>query len=175
MAFTILAQIGEENPESVLATTIFSYSISSILTGAVFYLMGKFKLGSLIGFFPRHILLGCIGGVGWFLFATGVEVTAGLEGNLEYNLTTLKQLTQIDTVFLWVVPLALAIFLVIVRCWIKHPLTDAAYFILIIAVFYFFVAALQNLHLDELRAQGWMFDVPEAGVPFYHFYTLFSK
>ena len=175
MAFTILAQIGEDNPKSVLATTILSYSISSVLTGAVFYLMGKFKLGSLIGFFPRHILLGCIGGVGWFLFATGVEVTAGLKGNLEYNIPTLKQLTQIDTIFLWTVPLVLAILLVIARCWVKHPLTDAGYFISIIAIFYFFVAALQDLHLDDLRAEGWVFDAPEAGVPFYHFYTLFGK
>lgn len=27
---------------------------------------------------PRHILIGCIGGVGWFLLATGFEVSARL-------------------------------------------------------------------------------------------------
>ena len=175
MAFTILARVGEDKPDSVRATTILAYSASSVLTGAVFYLMGKCRLGSLIGFFPRHILIGCIGGVGWFLFATGVEVSARLDGNLEYNLTTLQKLVRYDTVFLWTVPLVLAIMLVILKYWVKHPLTDAGYFITIIVLFYFFVAALPNLSFDALRAQGWVFDAPEYGVPFYHFYTLYGK
>ncbi len=45
MAFTILTKIGEDNPKSVLATTILSFSISSILTGVVFFLMGACRLG----------------------------------------------------------------------------------------------------------------------------------
>src|SRR5271168_3460937 len=32
MAFTIMAKVGEENPEAVIATTITSYAISSVLT-----------------------------------------------------------------------------------------------------------------------------------------------
>jgi sulfate permease, SulP family len=94
MAFTILNKVGAENQKSVLATTILSFSISSILTGVVFFLMGACRLGSLIGFFPRHILIGCIGGVGWFLVATAVEVSARIEGNLDYNLATLSKLFQ---------------------------------------------------------------------------------
>ena len=175
MAFTILARVGEDKPDSVRATTILAYSASAVLTGAVFYVMGRCRLGSLIGFFPRHILIGCIGGVGWFLFATGVEVSARLEGNLEYNLTTMQKLIRHDTIFLWTVPLILAIMLVTLKHWVKHPLTDAGYFISIIVLFYFFVAALPNLSFDALRAQGWVFDAPESGVPFYHFYTLYGK
>ena len=172
MAFTILAQVGEDNPKSVLATTILSYSLSSILTGAVFYLMGRCHLGSLIGFFPRHILIGCIGGVGWFLVATGLEVSARLNGNLEYNLITLQKLFESDTVALWTVPLALAITLTIAKRWVKYALTDAAYFLSIIVIFYFFVAAIPNLNLDDLRSKGWVFEAPEAGVAFYQFYSL---
>ena len=175
MAFTILARVGEENPRAVLATTILSYSLSSVLTGAVFYLMGKCKLGSLIGFFPSHILMGCIGGVGWFLVATGLEVSARLDGNLEYNMTTLRKLFEIETIFLWMIPLVLAIVLLFVKRWVKHSLTDATYFLSIIAIFYFFVAAIPDLVLPELRAKGWVFDAPEAGVPFYHFYSLYGK
>jgi sulfate permease, SulP family len=52
VAFTILNKIGEENSKSVLATTILSFAISSILTGTVFFIMGACGLGSLIGFFP---------------------------------------------------------------------------------------------------------------------------
>ena len=52
MAFTILQKVGDDNPKAVLATTILSFALSSILTGTVFFLMGACRLGSLIGFFP---------------------------------------------------------------------------------------------------------------------------
>ena len=175
MAFTILAQVGEENPKSVLATTILSYSLSSVLTGVVFYMMGRCRLGFLIGFFPRHILIGCIGGVGWFLVATGVEVSARLDGSLEYNLPTLKKLAQADTVALWTIPLALAFILLTIKRWVTHSLTDAAYFLSIMAIFYFFVTAIPDLDLSDLRSKGWVFAAPEAGAPFYHFYTLYGS
>lgn len=174
MALTILHQVGEDNPRSVLATTILSYSLSSVVTGAVFYLMGRCKLGSLIGFFPRHILIGCIGGVGWFLVATGLEVSARLDGSLEYNWTTLQKLVHHDTILLWIIPLLLAVVLLGAKRFIKHPLVDATYFLSIIAVFYIVVVAVPSLKLSELRAKGWIFEAPEANVPFYHFYSLYG-
>ena len=72
-------------------------------------------------------------------------------------------------------PLALAIILLFAKRWIKHPLTDATYFISIIFVFYVFEWALPNLSLPELRSRGWVFEAPKAGVPFYHFYTLYGE
>ncbi|KAL9604536.1 MAG: hypothetical protein Q9219_000501 [cf. Caloplaca sp. 3 TL-2023] len=174
MAFQILTKVGDNNPKAVLATTILSYSISSVVTGVVFFLMGKCRLGTLIGFFPRHILISCIGGVGFFLVVTGVEVSARLDGNLNYDLGTLKELFEADTVALWIVPLALAILLFLVKHWVKHPLVDATYFISIIAIFYFFVAAIDKLELPDLRSKGWVFRAPDANIPFYHFYTLYD-
>lgn len=173
MAFTILQTVGEENPKSVLATTILSFAISSILTGVVFFLMGACRLGSLIGFFPRHILIGCIGGVGWFLVATGVEVSARLPGNLEYNLDTLKQLFRADTILLWIIPLLLAITLLIVQRFVKSNLLVGGYFLSVGAVFYFFKFAL-DIPMETFHSRGWVFDPPPAGNPWYHFYTLYD-
>ncbi|KAJ9639292.1 hypothetical protein H2204_003903 [Knufia peltigerae] len=173
MAFTIMSKVGEENTKSVLATTILSFSISAILTGAVFFLMGACRLGSLIGFFPRHILIGCIGGVGWFLVATGVEVSARLPGNLEYNLETVKQLLRGDTILLWTIPLLLAIVLLIVQRFVKSNLLVGGYFISVAAIFYFFKFAL-GVSMDTFHSHGWVFDPPPAGNPWYHFYTLYD-
>ena len=145
------------------------------MTGITFFLMGQCRIGVLIGFFPRHILLGCIGGVGLFLFTPGLEVSGRLEGSFEYNVQTLQELFQIEKLALWMVPLALAITLLIAKRWIKHPLTDATYFISIIAVFYFFEWIVPDLSLPGLRSKGWVFDAPEAGVPFYHFYSLYGR
>jgi len=175
MAFTILNQVGENRPKAVIATTILSYSLSSILTGAVFFALGYLKLGSLTGFFPRHILVGCIGGVGWFLVATGLEVSARLDGNLSYDLETLQLLVEPATLVLWTVPLFLAIILIIIQRFIKHPLIVPLYFLSIPAVFYLAVLAVPNLDIALLRDRGWVFELPQAGVPFYHFYTLYGQ
>ena len=173
MAFTILNKIGDDHPESVLATTILAFSLSSILTGAVFFLMGACGLGALIGFFPRHILIGCIGGVGWFLVATGVEVSARISGNLNYDLATAKQLIRADTILLWTIPLGLAIILLTIQRFVKSNLLVGGYFISVAALFYFFKFAL-DIQMETLHSRGWVFDSPPADNPWYHFYTLYD-
>ncbi|CCX32397.1 Similar to Uncharacterized protein C24H6.11c; acc. no. Q09764 [Pyronema omphalodes CBS 100304] len=174
MAYTILNEVGQDNPKSVLATTILSYAISSVLTGAVFFLLGYLKLGSLIGFFPRHILVGCIGGVGWFLMATGLEVCARLNGNLSYDLDTLALLFKPGTLILWTIPLALACVLILAQKKIKHPLFMPLYFLSIPIIFHVIVALVPSLDIHMLREKGWVFDAPQSGAPFWHFYTLYD-
>ncbi|TAQ88320.1 hypothetical protein B7494_g3343 [Chlorociboria aeruginascens] len=168
MAFTIMKTVGEDNPEAVIATTITSYAISSILTGIVFFLMGTCGFGYIVGFIPRHILIGCIGGVGWFLVATGFEVTARLDGNLNYNGDTLRKMFEADTVALWTIPFALAIFLY----WSEQKVHSKYYlsgFILSIpAIFYFFVFSLDELDTSNLRKKGWIFEGPEADFKLVH-------
>lgn len=173
MALTILNSIGEDNKKAVLATTILSFSISSVLTGIVFFLLGACRLGSLIGFFPRHILIGCIGGVGFFLFVTGIEVSARLPGELQYNLDTLKQLFRGDTVGLWVLPFGLAIVLKALQHFIKSNMLVGGYFISVAIIFYIFKFAL-HVPMDTLHSQGWVFDSPPSGNPWYHFWTLYD-
>ena len=126
MAYTILNRVGAENTDAVLATTIISFSISCVTTGLVFAIMGTARLGALIGFTPRHLLIGLIGGVGYFLLATGVEVSARLPGNLEYNLDTLRQLFRLNTVFLWTVPLVLALVLLTIQRFVRSKYTVGA-------------------------------------------------
>ncbi|KAE8453806.1 hypothetical protein EG329_009318 [Mollisiaceae sp. DMI_Dod_QoI] len=174
MAFMILATVGEENPQAVIATTITSYAISSILTGLVFFLMGVCGFGYIVGFIPRHILIGCIGGVGWFLIATGFEVTAVLDGNLNYNIPTLKKMFTPDTLVLWSIPFILAV----VLYWSQHKITSKyylpTYILTIPAVFYFFVISMDQLDIGSLRETGWIFDGPDAGEPWWYFYTLYD-
>jgi sulfate permease, SulP family len=174
MAFAIVAEVGEDNPKAVVATTILAFSISSIITGLVFFVLGALKLGSLIGFFPRHILVGCIGGVGWFLFVTGIEVSARLDGNLSYTLDTIRALIQPDTLPLWLTPLALAVLLMIIQRRWEHPLIVPLYFMCVPVVFYIVILLIPNLGIADLRRAGWVFEAPEADQPWWHFYTLYG-
>ncbi|KAB8236282.1 sulfate transporter family protein [Aspergillus alliaceus] len=173
MAFTILARVGQDNPRSVIATTILAFSVSSVLTGLVFFLMGTCKLGSLIGFFPRHILIGCIGGVGFFLLQTGVEVSARLPGSLEYTIPTLEKLFHSDTVALWIIPLLLAIGLLVLKRFVRSNFLVGGYFIAVAILFY--IAKLSaSVPMDTLRESGWVFEAPSSNNPWWHFYTLYD-
>lgn len=174
MAATITDLVGEENPEAVIATTITSYALSAMLTGSVFFLMGQFKFGYLVGFIPRHILIGCIGGVGWFLVATGFEVSARLDGSLNYDLDTLRKLFQADTVALWLIPLVLAVILFYAQTKFTSKFFLPLYITAIPLVFYFFVLSLDTLEPDNLRDKGWIFEGPPPGEPWWYFYTLYQ-
>jgi len=174
MAFTIMAKVGEDNPKAVIATTITSYALSSILTGFVFFLMGIFGFGYIVGFIPRHILIGCIGGVGWFLIATGFEVTARLDGNLNYDSATLQKMLAPDTWILWLVPFVLAITLYWSQRRIGSKYYLPMYILMIPFVFYFFVLSLDGLQPGNLRKTGWIFEGPDAGEPWWYFYTLYG-
>ncbi|KAJ5892531.1 hypothetical protein N7504_009222 [Penicillium tannophilum] len=173
MAFAIMNRIGKDNPQSVIATTILAFSVSSVLTGLVFFLMGVFGLGSLIGFFPRHILIGCIGGVGYFLLQTGVEVSARLPGSMEYNLETLEKLFHADTVALWIIPLSLAIGLLVLKRFIRSNFLVGAYFIAV-AVMFYIIVLIARVPMDTLHQKGWAFDAPSSNNPWYHFYSLYD-
>lgn len=118
---------------------------------------------------------GCIGGVGFFLFVTGIEVSARLDGNLEYTLDTGRQLIRADTVLLWTIPLALAVLLLIIKHFKQSPYIVPAFFISIAAIFYIVVTATKSLNLANMRRQGWVFAAVKAGVPWYHFYSYYGK
>lgn len=174
MAMTITGIVGDDSPDAVIATTITSYALSSMLTGTVFYLMGKFKFGYIVGFIPRHILIGCIGGVGWFLVATGFEVTARMNGSLEYDFDTLKRLMQADTVPLWLIPFILAVILFCGQTRVASKFFLPGFIVAIPVLFYIVVLSVSSLNPDMLRDQGWIFVGPPVGEPWWYFYTLYS-
>lgn len=174
MTYTIMNQMGSENPAAVRATVITSYAMSSILTGVVFFVLGSARLGTLVNFFPHSILTGCIGGVGIFLFITGIEVSARIDGNLTLSLDTLRSLFAADTVALWIPPLVLAILLLTIKHFHDRPWLVPAYYVGITALFYIITTAVPSIKMDGLRSAGWVFEAPAAGVPFYNFYKHYN-
>jgi sulfate permease, SulP family len=58
-----------------LSTLMLLFGVSSVLVGTVFMILGQFNLGRVVYYFPNHVLVGCISGIGVFLAKTGMEVT----------------------------------------------------------------------------------------------------
>ncbi|KAA1470874.1 hypothetical protein DENSPDRAFT_775282 [Dentipellis sp. KUC8613] len=174
LANRIAAEIGEDRPEEIIATTLVAFAFSSVLTGLTFFLLGAFRLGNLIGFFPRHILVGCIGGVGVFLVITGLTVSTRMaDDDFSLSFATLKFFLTAHNLALWAPAFALATILrVITHRW-HHQLILPIYFIVIPIIFYIVVAA-ARLDLHTLRREGWLFDVAASQDSWYEFYTYFS-
>ncbi|KAF9979440.1 hypothetical protein BGZ75_009705 [Mortierella antarctica] len=174
MAETVVARVGAENRDAVLATTILAYALSTLMTGAVFLALGYFKLGSLIAFFPRHILVGCIGGVGWFLIITGLEVSARMTTELTYSLATFKFLfLNAHVLALWSSAFGLALLLRALQHKIKHPFLVPVFFMVVPLMFYAIVG-IAGWEWDTLRSEGWVFPMPEGNAPGWQFYSYFD-
>lgn len=174
MALSIAANMAGKLDEAILATVIVTYAFSSVVTGVIFFLLGKLKLGSLVGFFPRHILVGCIGGVGYFLVVTGIEVSSRLEGGLLYNLATFNFLFgNYLTLLQWTVPLLLTIVLILLHQKIHHSLLVPMFFIGVFVAFHVIVALVGSWNLELARDYGWVFPAVENKEPWYSHYQLF--
>lgn len=181
MATTLVSEISENQPKSILATTILAYAVSSILTGLVFFVLGYSKLGALMGFFPRHILVGCIGGVGWFLVMMGIEVSLQIKcgSSIPYTWKSLNYHLFQDgaTVLKWMVPLGLALLLVSAQKLTnkRYPLLGPIYYMSVFLIFHTLVACIPQLSCQSIRESGWLFPTPTSHKEqWWYFYKLYD-
>ncbi|KAF9240839.1 sulfate transporter family-domain-containing protein [Melanogaster broomeanus] len=154
--------LGGARSKEVIATTLVAFAFSSLITGLTFFLLGYLRLGVLIGFFPRHIL------VGTRLPSDALDPPTF--ENLRYFAFDPHALAQ------WVPPLVLAVLLRVITARWKHQLLFPIYFLIIPIIFYIVVAAAQ-LDLDVLRREGWLFEAAQStgGVDkWYAFYTYYD-
>ncbi|KAK4702198.1 sulfate permease, SulP family, partial [Phenoliferia sp. Uapishka_3] len=162
-----------DDDKSVVATTMVAFALSSILTGLAFYSLGAMKLGRLSEFFPRHILVGCIGGVGAFLFITGLQVSARLEESEGITADALLHFFDSGVLLLWVIPLILAVTLRLITSRWSHPLIFPGFFLAIPVVFYAIAFALGQ-SVPDLRGAGWVFEVNGVDSKWYEYWTLYD-
>mmetsp|Transcript_20770 Transcript_20770/g.31954 ORF Transcript_20770/g.31954 Transcript_20770/m.31954 type:complete len:959 (+) Transcript_20770:55-2931(+) len=138
--------------KEALSTLFFMYGLSSVLVGVFFYLLGKFKLGRVVYFFPSHVLVGCIGGIGAFIFLTAIEVTT--DSPFSFSLEELQNLIdkshQIGVVIVLEIILRLLIFLTSIDGKPRYPLLAPFYYCAITPLFYL---ALWVLRIDTATAQ----------------------
>jgi SulP family sulfate permease len=71
--------------KEALSTVFFLFGLSSVVVGSTFYLLGKWRLGRIVYFFPNHVLVGCIGGIGMFLATTAIEVTTDVTSTFDID------------------------------------------------------------------------------------------
>ena len=148
----------ESYQAEIITTTLICFVGSSLLTGAVFYILGKMKFGKIAGFFPRHILIGCIGSVGYFLVITGLEVSLQIP-KVIYSLKFWAALLPIDYNYgKLAAPILLTVLLIYLqKKFNNNSLVLPTFYVSALVGFHFFVALMPNLNLPLLRKHGWIF------------------
>ena len=87
------AAVGERAAPTVLAL----FALSTAATAAACAACARYRLGRFAAYIPRHVLLGCIGGMGAFIFFAGVGVgdcTGPMDG---VGMMGYARLSQIST------------------------------------------------------------------------------
>ena len=162
LAFTVNQEQGYG--ADALSTLIFLYGISSILVGLVFYTLGKLELGRLVYFFPNHVLIGCIGGIGVFMVRTSMEVTNNVTLTLDMDgLQVMK-----EHWYLWIVVVGLEALLRLLM-WVtqdekgrpKFQLLSPIFYCLITPGFYIGLNIL-GVSKDEASDMGYFFPAASA-------------
>jgi len=87
---TIAATMPDASPEAKLYTSLAAIMISTVLSGAVCLLLGKFKLGNLVSYLPYPVIGGFLAGTGMLLVFGAFQVMTGRNVTL-LNLAPLFQ------------------------------------------------------------------------------------
>ena len=154
LSMGIINDLGRTNPQT-LPTIVVTYSLSSVFVGVVFYLLGHFKLGSIMYFFPKHIILGAIGGIGVFVVQTGIENAIGVP--FKWTFACLANLFNPLVFNHLVVAVLLVVLLLFLSRFIKNPFFPPVFFLMIPPSFYL-ILWITGIPSDEARQHGWFFD-----------------
>ncbi|ASC71589.1 sulfate permease [Halomicronema hongdechloris C2206] len=159
---------GTVSSEVILVTVLAAIAVSSLVTGAVLWLLGRFQLGRKIRFIPYPVVGGFMAGTGWLLVDGSIQVTA----DFALSLDTLPQLLTPAFLSHWGCALAFALGLMLLSWRYQHFLVMPAALLASIGVFY---AALWVVQVSptEARQAGWLLGpFPEGGL--WHPLTLSS-
>jgi len=133
--------------KEALSTLFFLFGLASVIVGTTFYLLGRYQLGKVLYFFPAHVLVGCIGGIGIFIAKTGMEVNAN---------SSFPAFLETDKLHLLLIVFAFEAGLRLLTYMTKdgtgqsrYPLLSPIYFILITPLFYGFMYILGNDFDDQ--------------------------
>eukprot|EP00439_Symbiodinium_sp_Y106_P071917 s552_g13.t1 len=77
MALSVTTSLAER-PDMILPTTLALYATASLATAIAFLLLGFFELERVFMILPKPVLMGCIGGMGIYIVAAGVEASTGI-------------------------------------------------------------------------------------------------
>jgi SulP family sulfate permease len=152
MPSTIAANIPpSEGAETIYISVVAVTVLSSLLTGAFLWMLGRFKLGNLIRFIPYPVIGGFLAGTGWLLLVGAMSVLTGESPGI----SNLSYLLQTEMLLRWLPGVVLAIMILLILRRFDHFLIMPALILTAAAVFYL-ILYLTDTSVSEAGARGWL-------------------
>ncbi|SOD93522.1 SLC26A/SulP transporter family protein [Caenispirillum bisanense] len=156
----LLAGLEGRPVEDRIATVFAILGASTVVTGALFVLFGRLRLGTLVRFLPYPVVAGFLAGSGWLLIEGALIMVAG-----EHQLSAMAAALDRPLVLGALAPAVLvAVVMAVSLHRSSHPLTMSTVLLGSGAAFYLVLAA-AGIAVEDARLWHWLPDVPaEAAV-----------
>ena len=112
------ASVGKCEVPDVFLTVVAATLVVTVSCGAIFFVLGTFRLGNLVRFIPYPVVGGFLAGTGWLLFKGGIYIASGVE----LHFRTIQLLVSPVTLKHWVPALAFGVLLYVAVRLVKKPL-----------------------------------------------------
>jgi SulP family sulfate permease len=155
-----LAQIAAHvstDKSQILPTTLYLLSLSSACVGITIFTLGKLKLGQLTYFFPTHVILGLVGGIGIWLVILSTSVAISPSQAPRWSIATTH----------FAISFTFAAVLRILRKKLpkgKFMLLDPIYFLSIPLIFYLFLYFAKGISVEQAVEAGYFFADPQSAI-----------
>lgn len=127
-------------------TVITAIGLTTFVTGLLFYVLGRYRLGNLARYLPYPVMAGFLAGTGWLLLSGGVQTIAP-----DISLQTLFTLPML---LRWVPAFILAALMYFFGQRIATPFFVPTFLVLVGIAFYL-VTLLLGISYPQLTADGW--------------------
>lgn len=149
MVAQLAASLPAGDPATTYATVVAAIALTTVVSGAVFWLLGQFRLGSLVRFLPFPVVGGFLAGTGWLLTIGGVSILA----NSSTELAALPALFVPATLIGWLPGFLFGALLLLLTRRTQHPMVVPGALIAATALFYLWLA-LSGTPFSEAQARG---------------------
>lgn len=163
---SMLASMPQASPETKLYTALAAIMFTSLLTGLVCLLLGKFKLGGLVSYIPYPVVGGFLAGTGVLMVLGALKVMTGKSLSLFH----LSPLFQADTWMLWLAGVSFAIILFTLVKKLNHYLVLPCTLAAAVIIFYLGLA-LSGTSIAQATQLGWLVKGAPQGGSLFHFWN----
>jgi sulfate permease, SulP family len=142
---------GNTTPEGNFITVVVAITLTTLLTGVVFTLFGRFKLSGFARFIPYPVVGGFLAGTGWLLASGSFSVMT----DMSITMGNFTELFRTEILVHWLPGLVFALALLLILRRSSHSLIIPGMLALSISLFYI-VLALMGISTAEAAELGWL-------------------
>ncbi|GMF50884.1 unnamed protein product [Phytophthora fragariaefolia] len=156
MATSICNALEEDDSvtvEAMIATTIVTIGVATVLLGVCLVIMGRFKLAALASYLPMPVIGGYLAYIGIFCLFTGFALSTGTTIN-DFS-SMVNTLSDEHNILLCLPGFWGGVVLLAISRNVKNPFALSIAIVIMPAIF-FFVLVAGGISLEEARKDGWI-------------------